>query len=198
MLKMCGWMWTGGSLWTQSYEETVAMPEMLRRAKALKKTLEEIPIYIKEGELIVGGGTAHPRNILCTVELSDPSTRHTLEDFYVREDQREEGARILDYWEDKNMWSRVKDIGQLDESHLYNAMTGVMAAAATARDGMGSSQPDYEFVFRTGLKNVIKRLDEKLAHAVDDVYGPQVEGAIKRSYQWRAMKIAAQAAMDWG
>lgn len=39
---------------TESYKETEGQPISIRRAKALQKTLEKLPIRINEGELIVG------------------------------------------------------------------------------------------------------------------------------------------------
>ena len=39
---------------TESYMETEGYPVPLRRAMALRKTLEDLPIRINDGELIVG------------------------------------------------------------------------------------------------------------------------------------------------
>ena len=39
---------------TESYRETEGEPVPIRRAKALRKTLESLPIRINEGELVVG------------------------------------------------------------------------------------------------------------------------------------------------
>ena len=45
-------------LMTESYKRTDGEPEILRRAKALAYTLDNIPIFIKEGELISATGRA--------------------------------------------------------------------------------------------------------------------------------------------
>ena len=39
--------------WTKSYQETEGEPEIIRRAKALVKLLQELPIHIDEDEPIV-------------------------------------------------------------------------------------------------------------------------------------------------
>ncbi len=186
-----------GRLYMESYQETDGEPEVLRRANALKKLLEELPIYIKEGELIVGGSECHPRAIISTFELSGVAAISCREDGYVRKEDQEDFDVILDYWKNRNMWTRVRRVGNLDEVHVYNANTSFIAEALSAKIGAGSNQPDYTFVFQNGFNNIIKRMDEKLAHATDDVYGPQVIEAAKKSYQWQAMKIASQAAVDW-
>ena len=41
-------------LYTESWKETEGQPLIQRRAKAFKKVLEEMPILIRPGELIVG------------------------------------------------------------------------------------------------------------------------------------------------
>jgi len=46
---------------TESYQETEGMPMAIRRAKALERILSEIPIIIRDHELIVGSKTLKPR-----------------------------------------------------------------------------------------------------------------------------------------
>ena len=49
--------------YTESYRETEAEPMILRRAKALKKMLEKMSIYILDGEVIVGNTSKFPRGV---------------------------------------------------------------------------------------------------------------------------------------
>ena len=48
-------------LLTESYKSTEGEPIITRRAKAFKHILENIPITIRENELIVGSATKAPR-----------------------------------------------------------------------------------------------------------------------------------------
>ena len=48
-------------LLTESYKSTEGEPIITRRAKAFKHILENIPITIRENELIVGAATKAPR-----------------------------------------------------------------------------------------------------------------------------------------
>ena len=50
-----------GFLMTESYKETEGEPALIRRAKALEKILQEMSIYIEDGELIVGRATSKQR-----------------------------------------------------------------------------------------------------------------------------------------
>ncbi len=47
--------------YTEVYKENEAMPVYLKRAKALERTLENMSIYILDGELIVGNQASAPR-----------------------------------------------------------------------------------------------------------------------------------------
>ena len=47
-------------LLTASYKETEGLPIPIRRAKAFEKIVTEIPIYIDEGQLLVGDWGSRP------------------------------------------------------------------------------------------------------------------------------------------
>ena len=46
---------------TDSYKKTEALPPVLRQAMAFEKVLSEVPLWIQEGELIVGNIASRPR-----------------------------------------------------------------------------------------------------------------------------------------
>src|SRR4030042_4623001 len=60
-----------GRLLTESYKETERQPEVIRNAKALANVLDHVPIFIQEGELIVGNATSKPGGLELTC-LSGP------------------------------------------------------------------------------------------------------------------------------
>ena len=47
-------------LLTESYKETEGLPIPIRRAKAFEKIVNEIPIYIDDGQLLAGDFAARP------------------------------------------------------------------------------------------------------------------------------------------
>lgn len=49
-------------IYTKVYQETEHLPIILRRAKALRRTLEIMDIFIQEGEVIVGHPASRPRS----------------------------------------------------------------------------------------------------------------------------------------
>ena len=56
---------------TQSFKETEGQPAIVRRAKAIEKILAEIPIIIRNQELIVGSLTQEPRSSQVFPEFSN-------------------------------------------------------------------------------------------------------------------------------
>ena len=57
-------------LLTESYRKTENEPVILRRALAFKHILENLPITIRDKELIVGATTVHPRSCQIFPEFS--------------------------------------------------------------------------------------------------------------------------------
>ena len=57
-------------LLTESYKSTEGEPVITRRAKAFRHILENIPVTIREGELIVGSATKSPRSCQVFPEFS--------------------------------------------------------------------------------------------------------------------------------
>jgi pyruvate-formate lyase len=50
-------------LWTKSFRESEGEPMVMRRAKALVNILENITIFIQDGELIVGNTASKPMGL---------------------------------------------------------------------------------------------------------------------------------------
>lgn len=55
---------------TESYKETESEPVIIRRAKAFAHILENIPIIIRDDELVVGSSTIAPRGCQTYPEFS--------------------------------------------------------------------------------------------------------------------------------
>ena len=80
-------------LLTESYKSTEGEPIITRRAKAFRHILENIPITIRENELIVGSATKAPRGCQVFPEYSfewlesefDTVEKRTADPFYISE-----------------------------------------------------------------------------------------------------------------
>ena len=96
-------------LLTESYKQTENEPIVIRRAKAFQHILENIPIIIREGELIVGSTTIAPRGCQTYPEFSyewleaefDTVATRSADPFYISEETKKQLKEVNVYWKGK-------------------------------------------------------------------------------------------------
>ncbi|MDD3360488.1 MAG: glycyl radical protein [Hespellia sp.] len=94
---------------TESYKETEGLPVILRRAKAFEHILKNIPIIIRDEELIVGSSTIAPRGCQTFPEYSyewleeefDTVEHRSADPFYIADQTKEEIKKADAYWKGK-------------------------------------------------------------------------------------------------
>lgn len=94
---------------TESYQATEKEPTITRRAKAFEHILKNIPITIREGELIVGSATKVPRGCQVFPEFSfewleaefDTIEKRSADPFYIAEETKKELHEVYQYWKGK-------------------------------------------------------------------------------------------------
>lgn len=132
---------------TESYQETEGQPVPIRRAKALRKTLETLPIRINDGELVVGEIAPYDR---CAQVYPDYGIDWFIEEldgkpfrfedrpgdkFVISQKDEEEIRRIAPYWKGKthkdHVYARIPkdawdafEIGMIDTDYLVICAEG--------------------------------------------------------------------------
>ena len=94
---------------TKSYEETESLPIVLRRAKAFAAILDQIPIIIRDHELIVGASTIAPRGCQTFPEFSyewlevefDTISQRIADPFFISEETKKALREVHRYWKGK-------------------------------------------------------------------------------------------------
>lgn len=94
---------------TESYKQTENEPMIIRRAKAFQHILENIPIVIRDLELIVGSTTIAPRGCQTYPEFSyewleeefDTVETRSADPFYISEQTKRELKEANAYWKGK-------------------------------------------------------------------------------------------------
>lgn len=94
---------------TESYKRTENLPIIKRRALAFRHILENIPITIREGELIVGSNTKKPRSCQLFPEYSyewleaelDTVETRSADPFYISEENKKILREVYPYWKGK-------------------------------------------------------------------------------------------------
>lgn len=96
-------------LLTESYRQTEGEPVILRRAKAFLHILQNIPIIIRDDELVVGSTTLAPRGCQTYPEFSyewleaefDTVATRSADPFYISDAAKKEIAEADTYWKGK-------------------------------------------------------------------------------------------------
>jgi len=165
---------------TESYKQTEGESVNIRKAKAIKNTLEKMHIYILDGELIVGNVASKPRaSVVCPEfntnylmkEFNDelktpenrPYDRHTLTPEIKKYLQEE----IFPYWKDKTVEYYVTQ--ELDEETI-NASIPSLSKVNTIpagseihlRHGAGHLNADYKKILTRGALGIIEEVQSKL------------------------------------
>ena len=156
--------------WTKSYEETEAQPEITRRAKALAKVLEHLPVEINDDELIVGMSTSKQRGSLLFPEIQWRYAIEEADSFSSRDWDKmgvvsEEEKRILGetlpYWGGRCTWDRFQASMPEDIRKLHG---GVFMIGTASMSGVhyGHETIDYGRLLTLGTEGIKAEVREKL------------------------------------
>ena len=159
-----------GKLVTESYKQTEDLPIIKRRSQAFAHILKNIPIVIRENELIVGSATVAPRG--CQVfpeysyewllsELDTVSTRPA-DPFYISEKTKSELREIYPWWKGKT----TSDLAKANMSReAYEAFTehSIFTPGNYFYNGIGHVCVDYGKVLKNGYRGIISEAETALA-----------------------------------
>ena len=186
-------------LWTRAYRETEGMPMVLRRAYACKLMCEEMPIFIKPGELIVGDPNGspdeirwHPEN--CVEFMPEAVTTGGFSEMVTEEERREICEDIAPYWMDKCMDARIRDM--LPDWVLPYLLLDP-SQPGSIQDGWNQGRHrvafDFEKLYPEGIEARIKRVEAKLQELDDKVLEIPPDEFIRHKYNYRAMITCGKA-----
>jgi pyruvate-formate lyase len=189
---------------TRSYQETEGEPMILRRAKALKKLLNEMTIWIAEDELIVGNQAKVARSAPIFPEFSydwileemekEPFEKRDADRFLIDEETKETLRGLYDYWKGK----KVNDIILRmlpEESKKAIETSGVytFGIPEVAISGVGHYSPNYRTILEKGFAGVKKDALEQL----EQLGIPRDGRYIEKYHFWNAIVMVCDAAADF-
>jgi hypothetical protein len=99
---------------TTAYKETEGQPWVIRRARAVERLCEEMPIFIKPGELVVGDANGAPDEIRWYPEASawwmpEGVTTGGFSQMVTEEERKEIVEDICEYWKGRCVRDRIYD-----------------------------------------------------------------------------------------
>lgn len=185
-------------LLTESYKETEGQPIIVRRAKAFSHILKNIPITIREDELIVGSATKFPRSCQVFPEFSyewlekefDTVETRSADPFYISEDNKEILREVYKYWKGKTT-SELATSYMADET--IRAMEhNIFTPGNYYYNGVGHVTVKYEKVLEVGYEGIIKEVKEELSkcNVADEDYA-------KRSHFLKSVIESCEAVIDY-
>ena len=154
---------------TESYKMTEDLPIIKRRSAALAHILRNIPIVIRDGELIVGSATVAPRG--CQVfpeysyewllsELDTVSTR-AADPFYISEKTKNELREIFPWWKGKTT-SDLAKANMAPEAYEAFVEHSVFTPGNYFYNGIGHVCVDYGKVMKIGYRGIISEAENAL------------------------------------
>ncbi|MFC1865084.1 pyruvate formate lyase family protein, partial [Chloroflexota bacterium] len=186
-------------LYYQSYKATEGEPMVVRRGKVVAHLLDNKALNILPHERVVGNFTAKLNQVITFPELYWRWLDKAIETDYrtlLTDEEREELHEIHKYFSKYSVHGMERDL--LPENILAYWRYDTHGAFAWVHGGR-TGVPDYEKVFKLGLKGIIKQIDDRLKEL--DESGLILKDA--RSYleqkdTLRAMKIALEAGIRYG
>ena len=155
-------------LLTESYRQTEGMPTVLRRAHAFAHILDNIPIIIRDDELIVGSSTLAPRSCQTFPEFSfewlesefDTVATRSADPFYISEETKQQLREVHKYWKGKTT-SELATSYMTPET-LLAIEHNIFTPGNYFYNGVGHVTVQYEKVLRIGYRGIIAEAEAEL------------------------------------
>lgn len=154
---------------TESYRETEGMSAPLRRARALRRILGGMPIYIHDGQLLAGNQGERSRAGLIYPEFQWDTTLNEMEGwptrpgdkFAITQEQIQELRELLVYWKGKTVKDRANSV--LPEEVQRSLKYGVISNSNYLMSGHGHFIPDFPRVLQRGFSGIRREIEERMA-----------------------------------
>lgn len=153
---------------TESYKATEGLPVIERRAKAFRHILENIPITIRENELVVGSATISPRSCQVFPEFSfewlesefDTIEKRNADPFYISEETKKKLHEVYKYWKGKTT-SELAAAFMRDETRMA-IEHNIFTPGNYFYNGVGHVTVAYDEVLRIGFDGIAEKAQAAL------------------------------------
>ena len=154
---------------TESYKETENLPIVKRRALAFKHILDNLPITIRDEELVVGSNTKKPRSCQTFPEYSyewleaelDTVATRSADPFFISEENKKRLREVFPYWKGKTN----SDLAQayMAPETLRAIKHNMFTTGNYFYNGIGHITVDYTKVLHIGFGGIIREAAEELS-----------------------------------
>ena len=152
--------------YTEVYKENEDQPVIIKRALALKKTLEKMTIFIDVGELIVGNHSSAHRAAPIFPEYAvdwlpeemDELDKRPGDAFYITEEHKQELTRIAHWWKGKVLWDRGRALMSQELRDLQDS--AIIKATGNLTSGDAHIAVDFYKILEVGLSGYFQEIEE--------------------------------------
>jgi formate C-acetyltransferase len=153
---------------TEAYKQHIAEPMIIRRAYALKNVLENIDIFIEDGQLLAGNHAAKLRAASIFPEYCinwifdeiDELEKRPGDRFYVSPDVKEEMLSIAEWWKGKTVEDRCQATLPTKVKEAYSM--SILSANGNMTSGDGHIMLDFEKILKIGAQGIIDDANKEL------------------------------------
>jgi pyruvate formate-lyase/glycerol dehydratase family glycyl radical enzyme len=186
---------------TAAFRETEGQPAVLQFARMVEKLCDEMPIFIKNGELIVGDANGGADRVRWYPEtnvdwMPEAVTTGGFSTIVTDEERREIVEDICPYWQQRSMVGLIKS--SLPEEMAPTILSHGAFITNTWEAGLVTPSYDWEVLFREGLtariasaEASLKELDEKVTEMDPAEYR-------EKRCNWQAMVRCGKAIIRYG
>lgn len=183
---------------TESYQSTESQPVIIRRARAFEHILKNIPIIIREEELIVGSTTLAPRGCQTYPEFSyewleaefDTVETRSADPFYISEETKKKLKEANSYWKGKTTSELATSY--MEPETLLAIEHNMFTPGNYFYNGVGHVTVQYEKVLAVGYEGIRAQAEAELASC-----DPGDGNYITKSRFLQAVMISCDAAMAY-
>ena len=183
---------------TESYKATEGQPTITRRAEAFAHILRNIPIIIRDNELIVGSSTIAPRGCQTFPEFSyqwledelDTVETRSADPFYIAEETKQELREVHKYWKGKT--SSELATSYMAPEAIRAIEHNIFTPGNYFYNGVGHVTVKYEEVLAICYKGIIDKAQAELdrCQVGDGNY-------VKKSHFLKAVILSCQAVIEY-
>ena len=183
---------------TESYKQTEGQPMVIRRALAFKHILENIPIIIRDDELIVGSTTIAPRGCQTYPEFSyewlekefDTVETREADKFHIERKTAEEIKEADKYW--KGRTTSELALSYMAPETIKAMEHNMFTTGNYFYNGVGHVTVKYWEVLEKGYEGIMKDIAAEL-----ETVKPGDANYSTKSRLLQAMLISCQAVIDY-
>jgi pyruvate formate-lyase/glycerol dehydratase family glycyl radical enzyme len=186
---------------TAALRETDGQPVPLQYARMVEKLCEEMPVFIKDGELIVGDPNGGAHKIRWYPEtnvdwMPEAVTTGGFSQIVTEEERREILDEICPFWERRSTAALIKS--SLPEEMAPTITTYGSVVMNVWEQGLVIPAWDFEVLFREGLAARIAKAEARLAELDTRVQEMDPAEYLAKRYEWQAMARCGRAIIRYG